>query len=56
MFAQIFKLKVIMPSMPVDFKGMIYDEIKDPNPVIILEQDLVHNIKGSFPKSFTKYK
>lgn len=52
MFAQIPGLKVIMPSMPVDFKGMMLSAIKDPNPVIILEHRWLHNIKGHVPKKF----
>ncbi len=50
LFAQIPGLKVIMPTFPKDFKGMMLSAIKDPNPVIVLEHRWLHNIKGYVPK------
>ena len=50
LFAQIPGLKVIMPTFPKDFKGMILSAIKDRNPVVILEHRWLHNIKGDVPK------
>jgi pyruvate dehydrogenase E1 component beta subunit len=52
LFASIPGLKVIMPTFPNDFKGMMLSAIKDSNPVIILEHRWLHNIKGDVP---TKY-
>tara|TARA_B100000886_G_scaffold166293_1_gene113607 strand:- start:13414 stop:14484 length:1071 start_codon:yes stop_codon:yes gene_type:complete len=52
LFAQIPGLKVIMPCLPYDFKGMMLSAIKDPNPVIVLEHRWLHNIKGYVPKKF----
>ena len=52
LFAQIPGLKVIMPTFPKDFKGMLLSAIRDPNPVIVLEHRWLHNIKGHVPKKY----
>ena len=52
LFASIPGLKVIMPTFPNDFKGMMLAAIKDPNPVVILEHRWLHNIKGNVPKKY----
>ena len=52
LFAQIPGLKVIMPTFPQDFKGMLLSAIKDSNPVIVLEHRWLHNIKGNVPKKY----
>lgn len=52
LFSQIPGLKVIMPTFPSDFKGMILSAIRDPNPVIVLEHRWLHNIKGDVPKKY----
>jgi len=52
LFAQIPGLKVLMPTFPDDYKGMMLSAIKDPNPVIILEHRWLHNIKGNVKKKY----
>ena len=52
LFAQIPGLKVIMPTFPKDFKGMLLSAIKDPNPVVVLEHRWIHNIKGHVPRAY----
>ena len=52
LFAQIPGLKVIMPTFPKDFKGMLLSAIRDQNPVIVLEHRWLHNIKGHVPKKY----
>ena len=52
LFAQIPGLKVIMPTFPKDFKGMLLSAIKDPNPVVVLEHRWIHNIKGHVPREY----
>ena len=52
LFAQIPGLKVLMPTFPEDFKGMMLSAIKDPNPVVILEHRWLHNIKGKVKKNY----
>ena len=52
LFAQVPGLKVIMPTFPKDFKGMMLSAIRDKNPVIILEHRWLHNIKGKVDKKY----
>lgn len=54
LFAQIPGLKVLMPTFPKDFKGMMLSAIEDPNPVVILEHRWLHNIKGNVPQKYYK--
>ena len=48
-------LKVISPSNPADAKGLLKSSIRDPNPVIFLENEIMYNKKGDVPidKNFT---
>ena len=41
-FAQIPGLKVVMPATPADAKGLLTAAIRDPNPVIVLEQKYLY--------------
>lgn len=50
LFAHIPGLKVIMPVMPSDAKGLIISAIEDNNPVIILEHRWLHGVKGEVPE------
>jgi pyruvate/2-oxoglutarate/acetoin dehydrogenase E1 component len=49
LFAQIPGLKVVMPSTPYDFKGMLHAAIADDNPVIFLEHRWLHYVTGAVP-------
>jgi len=42
-------LVVAMPSTPKDAKGMLKSAIRDDNPVIFLENEVLYNIKGEVP-------
>lgn len=48
-FASIPGLKVVMPSTPVDFKGMLLASIEDDNPVIFIEHRWLHYVSGYVP-------
>lgn len=48
-FAHIPGLKVVMPSTPVDAKGLLLSSIFDPDPVIFLEHRWLHNQLGDVP-------
>ena len=50
-FAHIQGLKVIMPTMPSDAKGMLIAAIEDDNPVICLEHRWLYGIKNNVPKN-----
>ncbi len=50
-FAQIPGLKVLIPATPADAKGLLKSAIRDPNPVIFLEQKyLYRRLKGPVPE------
>lgn len=50
LFAHIPGLKVIMPVMPADVKGLLISAIEDENPVVILEHRWLHGVKGDVPE------
>ena len=43
-------LKVITPSNPADAKGLLKAAIRDPNPVIFLENEILYGQSGPVPK------
>ncbi len=43
-------LKVVAPATPYDFKGLLKSAIKDDNPVMFFEHQLVYNSKGKVPE------
>jgi len=50
-FAQIPGLKVVVPATPADAKGLLKAAIRDPNPVIVLEQKyLYRRLSGEVPE------
>jgi pyruvate/2-oxoglutarate/acetoin dehydrogenase E1 component len=50
LFAYIPGLKVVMPSTPYEFKGMLHAAIDDDNPVIVLEHRWLHYVTGAVPE------
>ncbi len=49
-YAHVPGLKVIAPSTPADAKGLLKSAIRDPNPVIFLENELLYGSSGPVPK------
>lgn len=49
-FSHIPGLKVVMPSNPVDAKGLLLSSINDPNPVVFVEHRWLHNMSGEVPE------
>jgi 2-oxoisovalerate dehydrogenase E1 component len=43
-------LKVVAPATPYDFKGLLKSAIRDDNPVIFFEQQLIYNSLGKVPE------
>jgi pyruvate/2-oxoglutarate/acetoin dehydrogenase E1 component len=42
-------LKVVIPSTPADAKGLLKSAIRDPNPVVFIEQKLLYRQRGPVP-------
>jgi pyruvate dehydrogenase E1 component beta subunit len=42
-------LKVVRPATPRDAKGLLKSAIRDDNPVIFIESELLYNLKGEVP-------
>ena len=42
-------LKVVMPATPKDAKGLLKSAIRDDNPVIFIESEILYNTKGEVP-------
>jgi pyruvate dehydrogenase E1 component beta subunit len=53
MFAAIPGLKVVMPSTPADFKGLLLGAIEDDNPVIFIEHRWLHYVTGDVPAGWS---
>jgi pyruvate dehydrogenase E1 component beta subunit len=48
--AHIPGLKVCTPGTPADAKGLLKSAIRDDNPVVFLEGEMLYNIKGEVPE------
>jgi pyruvate dehydrogenase E1 component beta subunit len=48
-YAHIPGLKVVAPATPYDAKGLLKTAIRDDNPVVFLEGEMLYNLKGEVP-------
>jgi pyruvate dehydrogenase E1 component beta subunit len=48
-YAHIPGLKVVAPATPYDAKGLLKSAIRDDNPVVFLEGEMLYNTKGEVP-------
>jgi pyruvate dehydrogenase E1 component beta subunit len=55
MYAHVPGLKVVTPATPYDVKGMLKSAVRDPNPVLFIEHELLYNIKGDVPDEGVEY-
>ncbi len=49
-YAHVPGLKVIAPSNPADAKGLLKSAIRDPNPVLCLENEILYGTPGEVPR------
>ena len=49
-YAHVPGLKVVAPSNPADAKGLLKAAIRDPNPVLVLENEMLYGTSGPVPK------
>jgi pyruvate dehydrogenase E1 component beta subunit len=50
MYANIPGLKVVMPGTPADAKGLLKAAIRDDDPVVFMEGEMLYNMKGEVPE------
>jgi pyruvate dehydrogenase E1 component beta subunit len=55
MYAHVPGLKVVTPATAYDVKGMLKSAVRDPNPVLFIEHELLYNIKGEVPDEGVEY-
>lgn len=49
-YANIPGLKVIVPGTPADAKGLLKSAIRDGNPIVFVEGEMLYNTKGDVPE------
>jgi pyruvate dehydrogenase E1 component beta subunit len=49
-YAHVPGMKVVAPSNPADAKGLLKAAIRDPNPVLVLENEVLYGTSGPVPK------
>jgi pyruvate dehydrogenase E1 component beta subunit len=49
-YAHVPGLVVVMPSTPKDAKGLLKSAIRDDNPVVFMENEVLYNYKGEVPE------
>lgn len=54
-YAHIPGLKVVMPATPYDAKGMLKSAVRDPDPTLFIEHELLYNVKGEVPDEDVEY-
>ncbi|HEX9895401.1 MAG TPA: pyruvate dehydrogenase complex E1 component subunit beta [Gemmatimonadales bacterium] len=49
-YAHVPGLKVVTPATPADAKGLLKSAIRDDDPVIVMEGEMLYNMKGDVPE------
>ena len=49
-YAHVPGLKVITPATPADAKGLLKSAIRDDDPVVFIEGEMLYNVKGDVPE------
>ena len=50
MFAHVPGLKVVMPATAYDAKGLMIAAIRDPNPVVFIDDRWLYGVEGEVPE------
>ena len=50
LYAYVPGLKVVAPATPYDAKGLLKTAIRDNNPVVFIEGELLYGLKGEVPE------
>ena len=50
MYANVPGLKVVMPATPADAKGLLKSAIRDDDPIVFMEGEMLYNVKGEVPE------
>jgi len=50
-YAHVPGLKVVMPATPADAKGLLKAAIRDDDPVVFIEGEMLYNTKGDVPET-----
>jgi pyruvate dehydrogenase E1 component beta subunit len=43
-------VKLVVPATPADAKGLLKSAIRDPDPVVVMEGELLYNLRGPVPE------
>ncbi len=54
-YAHVPGLKVVMPATPYDAKGLLKAAIRDADPVLFIEHELLYGVKGEVPDLDVEY-
>src|SRR5499433_187708 len=49
LYAHVPGLKVVLPSTPADAKGLLKSAIRDDNPIVFVESEVMYALKGEVP-------
>jgi pyruvate dehydrogenase E1 component beta subunit len=49
-YANVPGLKVVVPATPADAKGLLKSAVRDDNPVVFIEGEMLYNTKGEVPE------
>jgi len=49
-YAHMPGLKIVVPSVPYDFKGLLKTALRDKNPVLVFENMYIYNLRGPVPE------
>jgi pyruvate dehydrogenase E1 component beta subunit len=55
LYAHIPGLRVVMPATPYDAKGMLKSAVREDDPILFVEHELLYSVKGEVPDAGEEY-